>query len=268
MGFQIPEPPILLAGGIGGPFVMFTVTPMRNGLTLAAGLPKSGAFEIYGQVFSKGFLRGWTGGVAPAIAACPQFLCLGPAYHLFASFGGVTGGVCMTSLLETAIAYGPETNNAQQAKNVKSPGSFPNPHSPYKPFGPGVGIHIFRNVLATAGLRMFCTPATAAIEKVTGAKNEATTLAGSFAGNVLAACLTAPVHQCYNFTVSTPELQTMSSAEQLEKMKGFLTESYFEAGKLKPTVGRDMFMRSMYVAVAYTMFSTIERACVAFWPKK
>lgn len=267
MGFEIPETPILVAGGLGGPFVMYVVTPMRNGLTLGATAPSAGAMELYGQVFGKGFARGWTGGANVAVAACPQFLCLGPAYHLFASVGGVAGGVCCASILETAIAYGPETKNAQMAANNKTPGLYKNVHPVYKPFGPGVGIHIFRNILATAGLRMFCTPATAAIEGVTGVKNEATTLAGSFAGNVMSACMTAPVHQAYGYTVTTPELAELSTSESMKRMQGFLTEQYFENGKLKATVGRDMFMRSMYVAVAYTMFSTIERALVKCWPK-
>lgn len=267
MGIEIPEAPILLAGGLGGPAVMFTVTPMRNGLTLAASNARAGAFEIYGQVFGQGFARGWTGGIYPAIAACPQFLCLGPAYHVFASFSGVAGGVFLASCLETGIAYGPETRNAQMAMNNKTPGTFATLHSQYKPWGPGVGIHIFRNVLATAGLRMFCGPCTSAIETMTGRKNELTTLGGSFAGNVFSACATAPVHQCYAYTVSTPKLQTMSTGEQLAELKGFLTQTYFEGGRLKPTVGRDMYMRSMYVAVAYTMFSTIERGLVAMWPR-
>jgi len=120
MGFEIPETPILVAGGLGGPFVMFTVTPMRNGLTLAATNAEASAMTIYGQVFSRGLAKGWTGGIYPAIAACPQFLCLGPAYHLFASFGGVAGGVVLASGLETAIAYGPETCNAQMAKKQQS----------------------------------------------------------------------------------------------------------------------------------------------------
>lgn len=245
---------------------------MRNGLTLGATNSAAGAMEIYGQVFSRGFARGWTGGIYPAIAACPQFLCLGPAYHLFASVGGVAGGVAMASALETAIAYGPETCNAQMAKNNKSPGTFANVHPAWKPWGPGVGLHVFRNILATAGLRMFCTPAEMAIETVTGTKNEFTALAGSFSGNVLSACMTAPVHQLYAFTATTPELATLSSSEQVARMQSYLKETYFvtdAAGKssLKATVGRDMFMRSMYVAVAYTMFSTIERTLVKLWPK-
>jgi hypothetical protein len=268
---KIPETPVIVAGGLGGPAVMFTVTPMRNGLTLGATNPVAGALELYKQVFSRGFRGGWTGGIYPAIAACPQFLCLGPAYHFYASFSGVAGGVVLTSLTETVLVYGAETCNAQLATNGKKPGTFPNVHPSYKPWGPGFGIHAFRNIIATAGLRMFCAPCTWAIEKVSGKSNALTTLGGDFSGNVCAACLSAPVHQLYGFTVTTPELRSMSGAESRQRCIQFLKDQYLEtkngSTRLSANVPRDLFMRSMYVAVAYTMFSTLERTLVRVWPK-
>jgi len=271
MGFEFPETPIIVAGGIGGPAAMFTVSPMRNGLTLGSTNIAASATELYGQVFARGFRSGWTGGIYPAMAACPQFICLGPAYHFYASFAGVGGGVVLASLTETAIVYGAETCNAQMAANGKTPGKFATVHSAYKPFGPGVGIHAFRNIIATVGLRMFCSPCTFAIEKATGKSNGLTQLGGDFAGNVMAACLSAPVHQLYGFTVTTPELATMKGAEKRERMVRFLKEQYLvtENGRtrLSKVVPRDLFMRSMYVAVAYTMYSTMERTLVKMWPK-
>lgn len=270
MSFKMPETPVIVAGGFGGPAVMFAVTPMRNGLTLGATNAAAGAMQLYGQVFSKGLTGGWTGGVFPAVAACPQFLCLGPAYHFYASFSGVAGGVVLTSITESAIVYGAEACNAQMAKNAESPGTIKNVHPSWKPFGPGLGIHIFRNFIATAGLRMFCTPCTKVIEGVTGKSNGLTTLAGDFSGNVCAACLSAPVHQMFGYTVTTPELATMSMSEQKTAMVDFLKRQYLDpsTGRLSSVVPRDLFMRSMYVAVAYTMYSSLERALVANWPKK
>ncbi|CAE7942815.1 Cfap97d1 [Symbiodinium sp. KB8] len=266
--FELPSKPVLVAGGFGGPAVMFLVTPFRNGLTLGATSPAS-AVELYQQVFAQGFARGWTGGAFTARAACPQFLCLGPAYHFYASFSGVGGGVLLTSLTETLIVYGAETKNAQMATNQKSPGSITSVHPSWKPFGPGFGIHVFRNVIATAGLRMFCSPCRTAIEKATGNSNSMTTLAGDFAGNVCAACLSAPVHQLYGYTVTTPELRTLPAAEQRERMVSFLKNQYLDTSngrtRLSGLVPRDLFMRSMYVAVAYTMYSTVERTLVANW---
>lgn len=267
---HMPETPVVVAGGFGGPAVMYAVTPFRNGLTLGSTNIKAGALELYGHVFARGLAGGWTGGTHTAIAACPQFLCLGPAYHFYASIAGVGGGVILTSLTESGIVYGAETCNAQLAKNAKSPGSIKNVHPSTRPFGTGFGIHFARNVIATAGLRMFCTPCTVAIEKMAGTSNGLTTLGGDFAGNVVAACLSAPVHQLYNYTVTTPELSTLSGTEKQARMMQFLKDQYLVPGtyKLSPVVPRDLFMRSMYVAVAYTMYSTLERRIVANWHKE
>merc|ERR1719291_794651 len=118
---------------------------------------------------------------------------------------------------------------------------------------------------------MFCDPCKWVIEKASGKSNGLTQLGGDFAGNVMAACLSAPVHQLYGFTVTTPELQSLSANERKERMVQFLKDQYLETknGKtrLSSVVPRDLFMRSMYVAVAYTMYGTLERTLVASWPK-
>jgi len=268
---KLPETPVIVAGAVGGPAVMFTVTPMRNGLTLGATNAQASARALYGQVFAGGLRSGWIGGVYPAIAACPQFLCLGPAYHIYASATGMVGGTILASMTESAIVYGAETCNAQMAKNQKAPGTFANVHPSWKPFGAGLGLHILRNVVATAGLRLFCQPCTAVVEAAAGKSNALTQLGGDFAGNICGACLTAPIHQLYGFTVTTPELATMSMSEKQGRMVQFLKDQYLVTvdGKtrLSSVVPRDLFMRSMYVAVAYTMFSTLEKALVNNWPK-
>lgn len=261
---KLPETPVMVAGGLGGPAVMFFVTPARNGLTLGATNPQASALSLYRQVFRGG---GWTGGIYPAIAACPQFLCLGPAYHVYHSFAGTAGAVFLAGMTESAIIYGAETCNAQMATNAKAPGTFANVHPSWKPFGPGLSINVARNVLAVAGLRLFCTPCTWAAEKISGKSNAGTQLAGDFAGNVMGACLTAPVHQIYNFTVTTPEIATLSGGEKMARMQQFLKDQYTVNGRISSVVPRDLFMRSMYVAVAYTLYSTLERTLVKMWPK-
>mmetsp|Transcript_14326 Transcript_14326/g.25182 ORF Transcript_14326/g.25182 Transcript_14326/m.25182 type:complete len:271 (-) Transcript_14326:155-967(-) len=268
MAFQMPDTPLLVAGGLGGPAVMLAVTPFRNGLTLGA-TSTDGPLALYRQVFAGGLRSGWTGGFYTARAACPQFLCLGPAYHFYASFSGVGGGVLLTSLTETLIVFGSETCNAQLAKNQKCPGSIKQIHSPWKPYGPGFSIHVLRNIIATAGLRILSKPCTLLVEKATGKQNSMTQLGGDFVGNVIAACLSAPVHQMYAFTVTTPELGSLPLQAQKERMTKFLKDTYFEQrdgrNRLSALVPRDLFMRSMYVAVAYTMYSTVERTLVANW---
>jgi hypothetical protein len=268
---ELPETPVVVAGGVGGPLVMFTVTPARNALTLGATNSSASMASLYGQVFSKGFARGWTGGLFPATAACPTFICLGPAYHMFAGFAGVPAAVVIASCMESCIMFGAETANAQLAKNEKAPGTFKTTQPLWKPWGPGISIHILRNVLATAGLRMFCKPCTSAIEAVTGTSNGMTQAAGDFSGNVVSACMTAPIHQLYGFVATTPELRTASRKETSERMTKFLKDQYLvtEGGKtrLSSTVPRDLSMRSFYVATLYTMYVTLERALVNNWPR-
>jgi len=247
---------------------MLLVTPARNALTLGATNSSAGAVELYRQVFRGG---AWTGGIYPAMAACPQFLTLGPAYHFFHSFAGTVGAVVLTGAAETAIIYGAETCNAQMATNAKVPGSFPNVHPSWKPFGTGVSLNFARNVLAVGGLRLFCKPCTWAVEKLSGTSSGVTALAGDFGGNICGACVTAPVHQLYGFTVTTPELATMSSAEKVVRMKAFLRDQYTETvnGKvrLSSVVPRDLFMRTAYIATAYTLYSTLEKTLVKNWPR-
>lgn len=265
------DAPVILAGALGGPAVEYLITPARNGLTLGATSVTASAGQLYSQVFTRGFTGGWVGGIYPAIAACPTYLCIGPAYHFYASYTGVAGGVVLASLTETAISYGAETCNAQMAVNSATPGKFLKVHSSWKPWGPGVGVFAFRNVIAMAGLRVFCTPCTDFIEAATGRSNNLTQISGDFAGNVGAACITAPIHQLYNFLVSTPELQVTSAAAKRARMVQFLREQYTETRdgrtRLSKTVPRDLFMRVMYVAVGYTMYSSLERALVKNWPE-
>lgn len=271
MSFKLPDTPYIVAGGFGGPFCVFTCTPARNALTIAASAQTASISQVYKQVFSTGFARGWAGGVYPAASACPAFIFVGPAYHMFQGVVGTWGACFLAGVGESAIFYGGETANCQTAINEKKPGTFKTVHSPFKPWGPGIGIHVMRNTLANAGLRVFCTPCEFVIEKATGQSNEATKVASSFVGNVLSACLTAPVHQLYAFCVTEPELPTLSSSEAAERMKNYLKDSYTitENGKtsLKPTIGRDMTLRSMYVATLYTIYSSLERTIIAYWPK-
>lgn len=271
MSFELPDTPLILAGGLGGPFCLFTVTPARNALTLGATQPGASIGSLYRQVFEKGFSRGWTGGVYPAAAACPSFICLGPAFHMVKAYTGVPAAIVLASSLESAIMFGGETANAQMAKNEQSPGTFKKIHPAWSPFGAGIGLHILRNTLATAGLRVFCTPCEWVLEKATGRQDEFTKTAGSFGGNCLSACMTAPVHQLYSYVVTTPELATMSGADKRARMIEFLKDQYLvtENGKtrLASGIARDMTMRAMYVATLYTMFSSIERTLVAYWPR-
>jgi hypothetical protein len=268
-GFEAPKPPVIFAGGVGGPMVFYTVTPARNALTIAASDTSLSIAGCYKQVFQHGIPGGWTGGIYPAIAACPQFLCLGPVYHAFSSIAGKWGGMVLTGMVETGIAYGAETKNAQLASGRVPVARIQNP---MVPFGPGISLHISRNVLAMVGMRVLCDPITKSLEKATGLKDNAgVTLAGDFLSNIAAAGLTFPIHQLFNYTVSTPELWEKSSAERIQMSKDYLARQYLVdkpgGGKqLSPILLRDFGLRSLYIAGAYTMYINFERACIANWP--
>merc|ERR1719230_2448533 len=93
---KLPALPLVLAGVFGGPFVIFLFTPMRNALSLAAADQESSALEIYEATFPDKLASGWVGGVSSAIAACPEFVAMGPLFHLVKdTFGSSILAVCM-----------------------------------------------------------------------------------------------------------------------------------------------------------------------------
>lgn len=251
---------------------MYLVTPFRNALTIAANDQLSNFRSIYRQVFAAGAAKAWTGGVYPAMAACPQFLCLGPAYHVFYKNGaGIYGAVTASSILETIIVYGAETKNAQLATNQKAGTSIiGKPQSPFVPFGPGVVLHAARNVLSTAGIRIFNTPVTAALEKLnkkTGNRvsKGAVAFCGDFGANVISSSLSMPIHMAYNFTVTTPELWKMTPSQKFTALSSYLSRQYMKDGRVSKLLVRDLGLRIMYLANCYTLYVTIERGLVDYW---
>lgn len=267
-GFKMPEAPILAAGGLGGPFCMLTVTPFRNALTFGSKDASLSVAQVMAKVFARGTAGAWTGGIYPAIAACPQFLCLGPMYHLYASATGPLGGIVLTGITETAVLYGAETKNAQLAI-IGRGGNIPaaRVQSPFNPLGPGASINCFRNILAMSGMRVVNKPIAEGIEKLAGSKSTAVAFISDLAANIVAACITAPIHMLYQYTATTPEIWDLPRSEKGQAMKTFLSDQYFPGGKLSTTLPRDLFLRSLYIATAYTMYLQIEKGAVKYWPK-
>jgi len=271
-GFELPKAPVFFAGAVGGPSVFYLVTPARNALTLAAQDTSLSMLDCYRQVFSKGVASGWTGGVYPAIAACPQFLCLGPVYHGFASVFGNWGGMVLTGGVETAIAYGAETKNAQMAsieKGVKIPAE--RVQNPLMPWGPGVSMHLARNVFAMAGMRVFADPIKESLQSITGSKSESVSVLADLISNIAAAGITFPIHQLFNYTVSTPKMWDAPQSEQIQMAKAYLDNQYFvtDANGKKSLSGillRDFGLRAAYIGCAYTLYINIERSAVKYWP--
>lgn len=266
-----PEYPLMVAGGIGGPFLKMLVTPLRNALTLAARDQTTSLVGIYGQVFSKGIAGGYAGGIYPAIAACPQFITLGPAFHVYKSFSGLYPAMFLASFTESMINFGAETKNAQLAANVKGAGiPAARLQNPLIPYGPGISIHITRNCFATAGLRLFKDPWTVLFEKIAGRKCATATLAGDLMGNICGACTSFVFHQLYAYTVTTPELWDKSAGGQRQMIKQYLWNQYTVTNNGSTRVSRimirDVGLRSIYIGVVFTGFLNIERACLSLWP--
>lgn len=136
---KVPDPPYIVAGALGGPFVIFSVTPLRNALTLGALDKAASASSLYGQVFRNGLGEAFAGGRPMARAAVPGFLVLGPAFHMFKDLvgGSSMAAVGLTAVSESLIFYGAESNNAQVAFNQKAAKNKTTPiaklHNPLKP---------------------------------------------------------------------------------------------------------------------------------------
>lgn len=266
----LPDAPLLFAGGVGGPTIKFFVTPLRNAQTLAAqdaALSFSGCFRI---VFANGLLGGLKGGHYPAIAACPQFLILGPAYHTFASVGGAWGGLAATAVTETMVLYGAETKNAQLATNAKTAGKIPiaRMQSPFKFWGPGTGINLCRNLFAMSGMRILPEPVSAVITKAAGGKKSgAVTLVSDLVSNCCAASITMPMHMLYQYVATAgPTLWDKPQSEQVSVMKKWMKDQYFPGGRFSPTIMRDLALRCGYIASVFTLYMQTERAAVKYWP--
>lgn len=266
MGIEIPDTPLIVAGAVGGPFAMYMATPARNALTYASKDINASFTGIYRQVFASG---AFTGGVYPAVAACPQFIGLGPLFHLYNGVIGLWPAVVVVSASETAMVYGAETKNAQEAVMAKGVDIPKNRvQSPFMPWGPGLGMHIMRNTVAMAGLRVFKDPWANMFEKLAGKKTTTTEVAGDFMGNVCGSALSMPFHQMYAFQATSPETWDAPMSEQGKLLTDYLKRQYLtESGGISPVLVRDLKLRICFLTGAYTTFATIERALVAFWPR-
>jgi len=270
MGGDDKQAPVLFASALGGPFCMYTVTPFRNAMTYAAQDASLSLSAVMRQVFSRGLAGGWSGGMYPAIAACPQYLCLGPAYHFYDSYTGPAGAIVLTGITETAALYGAETKNAHVATAAKFPDKIPaaRMQSPFNPWGPGSIINCARNIFAMSGMRVINEPIADAISNAAGgSKSGVVTLASDLVANCCAAGITMPMHMLYQYVATAgPELWDKPQAEQNAKMVSFLRESYFPNGRLSSVIVRDLCLRAGYIATAYTMYINIERTAIKLWP--
>lgn len=269
--FKFPEPPLLVTGAIGGPMVMYLITPFRNALSNAATDSEASFCGAYWNVFSKGLSRAWTGGMYSAIYACPQFVVLGPLFHIYQQILGAFGGTVMCGMTETFITYGAQTKNAQLAFNMCG-GNIPEDQiqPSYLPWGPGISLNILRNIAVMSGPRVVSGKIAMILERSMG-PGQLTSILGDLIANIFAGCISMPLHQLYSYTVATMSMWHLSYGEYLRALLSYLSGQYFTTTSsgyrtISTLMVRDLALRSIYVMVAFTSFTTIERNLVKYWP--
>lgn len=272
----VPEPPLLLAGAFGGPLIIGALTPLRNACTLAAQDSTSTAREIYGRVFTRGVLGGWTGATTPAAAAVVQFTTLGPGYFIYLSMlGSPAAAVAAAAVTETLITYAPSTRNAQLMNNAVARSVDKVPISSLRPVGPGFTALMVRNGCANAGIRVLSTPLTNALSSLTRSNASDSSpsamcrFGGDFLASVLCGALSMPFNQTFNFQVTSAASLAGSPSDRVKLALDFLRNQYFvssERGSLNFSrmVLRDAVLRSLYIGCMFSSYAAVERMVLSF----
>lgn len=266
--------PLVFAGLIGGPLGVIALTPLRNALSLAAADQESSTWQIYKSTFPDGLSSGWTGGMPSGIAACPQFVMVGPVFHLAKNMlGSSILAVCVSAACESAVTYGALSKNAQMARNQELEHSGSSEKiplaDPFMPWGPGIGFLWLGNAAAISGIRVLSQAVEPSLSRLSlrpAAKNLLSDGLAMLGG----ACMSAPLIQLFNFAVTSPAYREASGLTgKFREGIAFLDSFYLlrnDGGTvygLTPTLGRDSFLRCMYVGNLLIFFSLIERIFVA-----
>ena len=271
----IPNTPLLISGAFGGPFVVFTLTPLRNALTLASQDRISSTLQIYKQCFKGGLKRGWTGGVYPSIPAVPQFVTLGPLYHVYSGLVGPYAALLVTAATESAFTFGAHSRNAQMAYNesVHPSKRITRLSSTFMPIGPGILPHICRNCVGMTGIRVFSKPVRSELDKAfPTSSDKVKRTASDFLGSLISGVLSTPFNQLFNF-FATSDAHHLSRVQRLKMAKDFLKGQYFvrtDRGGLRPSriMMRDVALRSVYSMGLFGIYATLERNLVDYWNKR
>jgi len=271
----LPQPPLLLAGGFGGPLIIGAFTPLRNACTLAAQDATCSARQIMGRVFGMGIRSGWTGAWSPAAAATLQFTMLGPGYHLYLNlFGSPNYAVMAGALTETLITYGSSTRNAQLMHNQAAAGHDRVLVRALMPTGPGFTALLLRNSVAMAGIRVISDPLARTLQWMVGtdtkgAISPSVKTGGDFLASVLCGALSMPFNQIYNMQVTSTACLDATPMKRVTLALHFLRSQYLvttASGSLRVrhTVMRDVLLRSSYIGCAYCSYGCIERMALYF----
>ena len=260
-----------------------SLTPLRNAMSNAAQDQKASFGQLFSKVGGPASLSplqrlgvAYTGARVSALPACPQWCMIGPAFHVFHSVLPTPVALVATATLETVIAYGSQSRNAQLAYNVQvaaeNPSKVVEPlFGTWRPWGPGAPFFVLRNACGMAGIRWLSPPCQTALEPVlpSGPRE----ICADMTASTFTCLVSAPLNACWAYTVTTPKLWSMTLAEQATALAGFLRRQYLEdtaggATRVSRLALRDLSVRAVYIAACFSMFSAIERVAVKYWPKR
>lgn len=276
---RLPETPLLAAGALGGPFVIASLTPLRNAMSNGAQDSSASLQQLYTRALgfhSPGVSKvriAYTGALVSSGPACIQWTIIGPAFHLFNSFAPSPAALLATAALETCVTFGSQSRNAQMAFNVQvqAQGKAPLPlFGIVRPWGPGATFFMLRNFCGMSGIRLLSPSVQKLLEPVlpSGPRE----LASDLVASMMTCVVSAPLNHCWTYTVTTPKLWTASTQDRCSELASYLRQQYLLPSdgaiglRFTPLVRRDFAARCIYIASVFTMFSGIERLAMAYWP--
>eukprot|EP00966_Prymnesium_polylepis_P163697 3784128-Prymnesium_polylepis.1 len=270
---RLPPPPLLAAGALGGPFVISSLTPLRNAMSNASQDQRSTLPQLYQRAMGSPTLGiaqrlrvGYTGALVSAGPACPQWCIIGPAFHVFHAYLPTPLALLGTAMLETFITFGSQTRNAQMAYNVQEPKAAVPLSNIVRPWGPGAPFYVLRNFCGMAGIRWISPPIQQVLEPVvpSGPREVVSDMSAS----MLTCVVSAPLNACWSYIVTTPSTWSMLSVERTQQLAPFLRRQYLDetGSRLSRVAMRDFAVRCVYIACCFSMFSGIERLAVRYWP--
>eukprot|EP00403_Amphidinium_massartii_P011084 CAMPEP_0178419780 /NCGR_PEP_ID=MMETSP0689_2-20121128/25788_1 /TAXON_ID=160604 /ORGANISM="Amphidinium massartii, Strain CS-259" /LENGTH=324 /DNA_ID=CAMNT_0020041231 /DNA_START=143 /DNA_END=1114 /DNA_ORIENTATION=+ len=278
---HLPDTSLLLAGALGGPFVIASLTPLRNAMSIGAKDANASASALYGRVFgysastpnlgmASRIRMAYTGAHVSAMPACPQFVAIGPTFHLFDAVFPRPVALFGASFIETLITYGSQSRNAQLAFNAqceKARGGLIVPlSSAWRPWGPGAAFFQARNFVGMSGIRLLSPPLQSALEPMIpnlGTRQLASDMLASAATCVVS----MPLNLAWTYVVTTPELEHAPAWKRGAAAMDFMRRQFItECGSgLSKVALRDFSLRCAYVASVFTMFRSIERMAVKLY---
>ncbi|KAL3893383.1 MAG: hypothetical protein SGPRY_014271 [Prymnesium sp.] len=270
---MLPEPCLVAAGAVGGPLVIFSLTPLRNAMSNAAQDQRSGFISLYRKLLGPqtlGFRQrvslAYTGAAVSAPAACPQWCMIGPTFHILDAWLPTPVALLGTATLETFITFGSQTRNAQMAHNVQTKDAVPLSNVA-RSWGPGAPFYVMRNFCGMAGIRWISPYIQASLPKsVPSGPREVLSDMGA---SMLTCVLSAPLNSCWSFIVTTPSMWGFSTPKLMQALIPFLQSQYWDQAnrRLSRLAFRDLSVRCVYIASCFTMYSAIERLAITHWSR-